>query len=166
MKITSMEEYGLRCMVRLAMADTDGPVSVADIAEDEGLSTEYAGKLLNMLRQGGLLQSIRGRRGGFVLAHPASEINLASIMKVFSPDLFDEEYCSRHAGAVDTCVHTTSCAIRPVLWTLSNLVNRTLESLTLMDLLVGESAVQREVSQQTEDLRKAAQARPSLIQIT
>jgi Rrf2 family protein len=165
MKITSMEEYGLRCMVQLAMANTDGPVSVADIAENEGLSTEYAGKILNWLRQADLVHSIRGRNGGFVLARPANEINLASIMRVFSPDLFDDEYCDRHTGAADTCVHTSSCAIRPVLHTLSNVINRTLESMTLMDLLCGEAEVHREMSEQTDRLERAATGRQPLIQI-
>lgn len=166
MKITSMEEYGLRCMVQLAMANTDGPVTVTDIAEPEGLSTEYAGKLLNLLRQADLVKSVRGRNGGFVLARPAGEISLASIMRVFSPDLFDEEYCDRHTGAADTCVHTTSCAIRPVLWTLSNVVNRTLESMSLMDLLSGEAEVHREMSEQSDRLAKTSKSGPSLIQIT
>ena len=166
MKITSMEEYGLRCMVQLAMANTDGPVSVTDIAENEGLSTEYAGKILNWLRQADLVKSVRGRNGGFVLARPANEINLASIMRVFSPDLFDEDYCDRHTGAADTCVHTSSCAIRPVLHTLSNVINRTLESMTLMDLLCGEAEVHREMSEQTDRLEKATTGRQPLIQIT
>ena len=166
MKITSMEEYGLRCMVQLAMANTDDPVPVTDIAEHEGLSTEYAGKLLNMLRQADLVESVRGRNGGFVLARPTNEISLASIMRVFSPDLFDEEYCNRHTGAADACVHTTSCAIRPVLWTLSNVVNRTLESLTLMDLLCCESEMHREMSEQTDRLAKTSKSGPSLLRIT
>jgi len=166
MKITSMEEYGLRCMVQLAMANTDGPVTVTDIAENEGLSTEYAGKLLNLLRQADLVKSVRGRNGGFVLARPTNEISLAAIMRVFSPDLFDEDYCNRHTGAVDACVHTSSCAIRPVLWTLSNVVNRTLESLTLMDLLCGESEMHREMSEHNDRLAKMSRSGPSFIQIT
>jgi Rrf2 family protein len=166
MKITAMEEYGLRCMVQLAMANTDGPVTVTDIAEPEGLSTEYAGKLLNMLRQADLVKSVRGRNGGFVLGRPANEISLASIMRVFSPDLFDEEYCDRHTGAADTCVHTSSCAIRPVLHTLSKVVNRTLESMTLMDLLCGEAEVHREMSEQSDRLSKASNSGSPLIQIT
>jgi Rrf2 family protein len=166
MKITSMEEYGLRCMVQLAMANTDGPVTVTYVAENEGLSTEYAGKLLNLLRQAELVESVRGRNGGFVLARPAGEISLASIMRVFSPDLFDEEYCDRHTGADDTCVHTSSCAIRPVLWTLSKVVNRTLESITLMDLLCSEAEVHRGMSEQADRLEKADAGRSPLIQIT
>jgi len=148
LKITSMEEYGLRCMLQLALAQTDDPVSVARVADNEGLSTEYTGKLLNLLRQANLVQSFRGRNGGFVLVRPPRDISLADILRVFSPDLFDVEYCNRHTGAEDNCVHTTSCALRPVWWTLSDMVTRTLESITLMDLMCEESEVQEGLNNQ------------------
>ncbi len=148
MKVTSMEEYGLRCMLQLALCQTDEPVAVASVAESEGLSTEYAGKLLNLLRQADLVESIRGRNGGFVLARPPEEISLADILRVFSTDLFDVEYCNRFTGAEENCVHTTSCALRPVWWTLSGMVTRTLEAITLMDLMCEESEVQKELNSQ------------------
>lgn len=143
-----MEEYGLRCMLQLALAQTDDPVSVALVANNEGLSTEYAGKLLNLLRQAGLVRSIRGRNGGFVLARAPGAISLADVLRVFSPDLFDVEYCNRYTGAEEDCVHTTSCALRPVWWTLSDMVTRTLESITLMNLMCEESEIQKELNSQ------------------
>jgi Rrf2 family protein len=143
-----MEEYGLRCMLQLALAQTDDPISVALVADNEGLSTEYAGKLLNLLRQADLVTSVRGRNGGFVLANAPQEISLADILRVFSTDLFDVEYCNRYTGAEDNCVHTTSCALRPVWWTLSGMVTKTLESITLMDLMCEESEVQKELNSQ------------------
>jgi Rrf2 family protein len=146
MKVTSMEEYGLRCMLQLALAQTDDPVSVGFVAENEGLSTEYAGKLLNLLRQAKLVESVRGRNGGFVLARAPEDISLADILRVFSPDLFDVEYCNRFTGAEESCVHTTSCALRPVWWTLSGMVTKTLESITLMDVMCEESEVMKELN--------------------
>ena len=143
-----MEEYGLRCMLQLALAQTDAPVSVSLVAENEGLSTEYAGKLLNLLRQAELVRSIRGRNGGFILSRAPEEISLAEILRVFSPDLFDVEYCNRFTGAEDACVHTSSCALRPVWWTLSGMVSKTLESISLMDLMCEESEVQAELNSQ------------------
>ncbi len=146
MKVTSMEEYGLRCMLQLALAQTDEPVSVALVAKNEGLSTEYAGKLLNLLRRAGLVKSVRGRNGGFVLANPPEDISMADILRVFSPELFDVEYCNRFTGAEDMCVHTTACTLRPVWSTLSGLVTETLESISLTDLMCEESEVQRELN--------------------
>jgi len=158
-----MEEYGLRCMLQLALAQTDDPVSVALVAENEGLSTEYAGKLLNLLRQANLVVSIRGRNGGFVLARGPEKISLADVLRVFSTDLFDVEYCDRFAGAEDSCVHTTSCALRPVWWTLSGMVTKTLEAITLMDLMCEESEVQKELNSQWGTSRPSA---VKLFQIT
>jgi Rrf2 family protein len=159
MKVTSMEEYGLRCMLQLALAQTDAPVSVAHVAEHEGLSTEYAGKLLNMLRQAQLVESVRGRNGGFVLTRPPEEVSLATILRVFSPELFDVEYCNRFTGAEEMCVHNTSCALRPVWWTLSGMVTKTLESITLMDLMCEESEVQEELDSQLGLARRSGAQR-------
>ena len=135
-------------MLQLALARTAEPVAVALVADNEGLSTEYAGKLLNLLRQANLVESVRGRNGGFVLGRPPEEISLADILRVFSPDLFDVEYCNRFTGAEDNCVHTTSCALRPVWWTLSGMVTKTLEAITLMDLMCEESEVLQELNSQ------------------
>ena len=146
MKVTSMEEYGLRCILQLALAQTDEPVSVSLVAENEGISPEYAGKLLNLLRQSELVKSVRGRNGGFMLARSPENINLADILRVFSRDLFDVEYCNRFTGVEDMCVHTTSCTLRPVWWTLSGVVTNTLESISLMDLMCEESEIQRDLS--------------------
>lgn len=165
MKITSMEEYGLRCIMQLAVADREVPVAVSEIAQNEGLSNEYAGKLLNLLRQAGLVESVRGRNGGFVLAHPPDEVTVAQVVRVFSPEIFDEEYCTRHAGNEDTCVHHTACSLRSVWWTLSEVINRTLDSITLMDLMCGEAAMEKELRPQLEAVGAPTRRDGSPIQI-
>lgn len=152
MKITAIEEYGLRCMMQLALSDSDQPMTVAQVAENEGISTEYAGKLLNMMRQAGLVESIRGRNGGFVLAHTADEITLASVVGALSNDLFDSEYCERHTGTGEICVHSTACALRPVWSTLSEVINEILESLTLMDLMSSERQLCNELQPRIDAL--------------
>lgn len=141
MKITSMEEYGLRCILQLVVNDLDRPMTVAEVAENEGLSTEYAGKLLNLMRQGGLVESIRGRNGGFVLGRAADEISVADVLRVFSGDIFDSETCQRFRGSESDCVHSTACSLRPVWTMLSDMISRTLERLTLADLIGSERKI-------------------------
>lgn len=153
MKITALEEYGLRCMMQLALAPDDRPMTVAQVAEREGLSTEYAGKLLNLLGQADLVQSVRGRNGGFVLGRPTDQITVASIVRALSTNLFDSEFCTRHSGAADVCVHQTNCALRPVWSTVSEIINHTLDRITLRDLIGSE----RQVS---DDLQSRAKATP------
>lgn len=156
MKITSMEEYGLRCMMQLALADADNPVTVAEVADKEGLSTEYAGKLLNQLRQSELVDSVRGRNGGFVMTKPADEVTVLEILNVFSTDLFDSEYCERHTGNEEICVHDSACTLRPIWWTLSRIVARTLGDLTLMDLLRTEQDLRRDLEPRLDSLPGAS----------
>jgi len=145
MKITALEEYGLRCMVQLARGASDSPMTGAQVAEQEGLTSDYAGKLLNLLSQQDLVQSVRGRNGGFVLARPASEITVADIVRALSNDIFDSEYCERHGGAESVCVHESSCALRPVWTTVSEMITFTLESITLLDLLRSEDQLSQEL---------------------
>src|SRR2546421_10606736 len=99
MKITAQEEYGLRCLLRLARAG-DGPLSIPDIAAVEGLSEPYVAKLLAVLRKAALIDSARGRTGGYRLAKAPAGIGLGSLLLVLGEPLFQEpEDFERHAGS-------------------------------------------------------------------
>jgi hypothetical protein len=56
MHILALEEYGLRCLLQLALRDADGLVSAQEIARAEGIGPEYVARIMGMLRSGGLLQ--------------------------------------------------------------------------------------------------------------
>src|SRR5262249_40415094 len=64
MKITAQEEYGLRCLLRLAKAAEGQSLTLPEVATAEGLSVPYAAKLLSVLRHAGLIESVRRRSGG------------------------------------------------------------------------------------------------------
>lgn len=150
MRVNPQEEYGVRCMMQLALSTPDRPVTVAEIAGREGLSADHAGKLLYLLGRAGLANSVRGREGGFVLARPAYTISVAEILSVFSGDLFDEEFCKCYTGVKESCVHVRSCALRPVWWGISKLISRTLERITLMDLMLSEEEVMHRVRREID----------------
>ena len=115
MKISSQEEYGLRCLVQLARAAAEGEsLTLAQVAEREGLSVANAGKLLWILNKAGIVQSQRGTKGGYSLARPASEIRLHEVIRILDADTVDS-FCKTHAGVMDVCVHTSDCGIRPVM---------------------------------------------------
>src|SRR3954452_17942657 len=109
MKITAQEEYGLRCLLRLAQAEQGQSLTLPEVAAAEGLSVPYAAKLLSVLRQAGLIDSVRGRSGASRLARPPASIGLGSLLLVLGEPLFDEpNYCDRHPGTADgisSCVH-------------------------------------------------------------
>src|SRR5438046_10677342 len=100
MKITAQEEYGLRCLLRLAQSREGHSLTIPDIAAAEGLSVPYVAKLLSVLRQAGLVDSERGRTGGYRLAGTASDITLGQVLLVLGERLFDEPaYCQTPAGS-------------------------------------------------------------------
>lgn len=138
MKITAQEEYGLRCLMRLARAHGEQSLTIPEIAQAENLSPAYVAKLLGVLRQAGLIESVRGRTGGYHLAVPPSDIRLGSVLLVLGEPLFDDPgYCERHAGPETTgpCVHQAGCTLRGLWQTLEQWMRHILDQVTLDDLL-------------------------------
>lgn len=161
MKLTSQEEYGLRCVLALARAhdepraerpessDSREPVpasevpppvgveslTVAQIAEREGISTEYAGKLMGVLMRAGLVESERGRYGGYRLRRPPQEITVAEALTALGGKLYDGDTCDRFAGDHSLCVHTQGCTIRSVWSGLQEIIDQVLTQTTLRDLI-------------------------------
>jgi Rrf2 family protein len=138
MKISSQEEYGLRCLLQVARDGIESPVPISEIAAREGLSVEYVGKLLMKLRKGELVTSVRGKAGGYILAKPAEEISLRLVLEVLSDPIFDTRYCSRFSGTEKTCVHAKDCGIRPIWAVVNRFLHRTLASLSIADVLSSE----------------------------
>src|SRR5215510_10398081 len=134
MQLLASEEYGLRCLLRVAAADAQGPVSISEIAEAEGLSPEYTAKLMRELRLGDLVSSVRGADGGYRLTRPASETSVWSALQVLGGDFFSERFCDCHPGQRSCCVRANDCSLR-ALWRLVHCTLRdTLERITLADL--------------------------------
>ena len=141
MKITAQEEYGLRCVLRLAKAKS-GSITLTEVAAAEGLSVPYVAKLMAVLRHAGLLDSVRGRSGGYTLAKPADEIGLGSLLLVLGEPLFDEsQYCQKHAGSEapnGVCMNHSTCTLKSLWQTLEHWMRRTLDEITLADLIQNE----------------------------
>jgi Rrf2 family protein len=144
MKITAQEEYGLRCLLRLARAGEGEALTIPEIAESEKLSPPYVAKLLSVLRQAGLITSVRGRTGGYHLARPSSEVRLGEVMRALGEPLFEDPlYCERHASP-DTggiCVHNDGCTLRVVWQTLEDWIRHFLDQVTLADLLQSQGLI-------------------------
>jgi Rrf2 family protein len=141
MKISAQEEYGLRCLLQLAYAARQGEsLTLAQIAEREGISVANAGKLLWILNKAGLVQSLRGTKGGYHLARPASETRLSDIIKVLDDDAV-ESHCKTHTGVLEVCIHKGDCGIRPVIVGLHEIVQKALSEITLAQLIGTEANV-------------------------
>ena len=141
MKLSAQEEYGLRCLLQLARAQTTKEsLTLSQIAGQEGISSANAGKLMWILTKAGLVQSTRGTKGGYVLARPANEIRLNQVIRVLEGEPA-ESHCKSYAGVLDACIHTGDCGIRPVIVELHQIVDNALAEITLSQPLGTEANV-------------------------
>jgi Rrf2 family protein len=143
MKLSAPEEYGIRCLIRVARHRGEEPLPLAAVADSEGLSPENAAKILGLLRRGGLVASIRGAHGGYRLARPASEVSMWEVLTLLDGPLYSKEWCGAHTGQLPSCVHTTDCSLRALLRWMDGALESVLSQLTLADLTGGEGRVTR-----------------------
>jgi Rrf2 family protein len=139
MKIGANEEYGLRCLVRLAYAGyTGGSLTIPEISQAEGVSPAYAAKILRALRKGGFVKAVRGKEGGYTLARPAEEIVIGAVMDALGGRLFESDFCDSHTGQVAICKRSVDCSVRSLWRALQVAVDGVLGKATLRDLLQNE----------------------------
>jgi len=137
-KLTTQEEYGLRCLLQLARHGEAGSLSIADISRLEGITAPNVAKVMRALRRAGFVRSTRGQSGGYALARPADQIVVSKVIAALGGPLFDAGFCDRHAGAGPNCAHVGDCSIRPVLFQLQVAIDQVLGRLTLHQLICSE----------------------------
>jgi Rrf2 family protein len=139
MKLSSQEEYGLRCLLQVARSGES--LSIAELSRLEGISSPNVAKILRVLRRGGFLTSTRGQAGGYALARPADQIAVGDVLAALGGRLFDSTFCETHAGVVSHCAHLRDCSIRPVLRTIQGAIDDVLGQLTVQSLICNERDV-------------------------
>jgi Rrf2 family protein len=155
MKVSAQEEYGLRCLLQLARLAAGESLTLAQIADAEGISQANAGKVLWLLNKAGLVASTRGRVGGYALARPAVEVRLSEIIKVLDEGEVDG-HCKSYPGVLDSCVHTGECGIRSVIVNVHEVVERALSGITLAQL-AGQPAGDADTLYKIQGLRGAGE---------
>jgi Rrf2 family protein len=150
MKLSSQEEYGLRCLLQVVRHDPEGSVTIPEIARIEGLSIPHVAKLMRSLRRGGFVKSVRGQAGGYKLARTPDQINIGEVLAWLGGRLFEPSFCSMHAGMAQLCTHSVECSIRSLWQSVQHVVDQMLGKVTLCDLLGGERQVSSWTGDQTE----------------
>jgi len=141
MKLSSQEEYGLRCLLQIARAGEGASLTIAEVSEREGISAPNVAKIMRLLRRAELVRSTRGKAGGYTLARPASDLRVLDVVNALGGKLFDASFCDKHSGLESSCLNTSDCSIRPVLRHLQAAVDAALGQLTLRSLLASEQEV-------------------------
>jgi Rrf2 family protein len=144
MRVTTWAEYGLIVSVHLAQRAGEGPVAARELAAQEKLPADYVEQILLRLRRAGIVSSVRGARGGYLLARSSSEISVKDVLDASEHGTF-EINCERHLVSGERCARDTECSIRPVWQLLKLRIDETLSSIRLADLLADEAEVRATV---------------------
>jgi Rrf2 family protein len=80
MSISTRGRYGIQLMIDLALHRERGPVTLKDIAGRQGISEKYLWQMVSPLKTAGLIDSVRGARGGYVLIRPAESVSVYDIV--------------------------------------------------------------------------------------
>lgn len=132
MKISTKGHYGVQAMFDLAQHFGEGPISLKSVAERQGLSEHYLEQLIAVLRKAGLVKSVRGAQGGYILAREPAEIKVGDIIRVLEGPIAPVECVSQEDS--DQCLKAEFCITRNVWEKVRISIEDVLDSITLADM--------------------------------
>lgn len=131
MKLSTRSRYGARFMFELAKNYNNGPIYLKDIAKRQEISEKYLSKLVILLKNASLISSFRGSQGGYTLAKKPSEITMREIVEVLEGGIEIVDCINKY----NFCKRIDSCVTRDVWLELNSVIKKTLEKITLEDLV-------------------------------
>lgn len=132
MKLSTKGRYGLKAMIDLADYSEEAPQSIMCIAKRQSLSDSYLEQLMAKLKRAGLVESIRGAAGGYVLARQSSEISVGDILRALEGDLKPVD-CMGIRG--EKCKTGDYCPTRMVWQRIDESIQSTIDSIYLNELV-------------------------------
>ncbi len=139
MRITTQGEYGIRCMVCIAKRPADTPVSIQTITDEEALPKNYAEQLLLRLRRGGLIRSVRGAKGGYMLSRNSKLITLKEMLIALEGSVFEIACDRRESKGNIPCAHDHCCSLNPIWHAIRRQLSVFLDGISLFQLVEAES---------------------------
>jgi Rrf2 family protein len=134
MKLSTKVRYGTRAMLDLAAHYGNGPVFLKDVSRRQEISLKYLDRILSSLKTAGLVKTMRGAKGGYVLNYPPSKITLIRIVEVLDGPLNLVE-C---VGNKNFCRRVNFCVMRDIWYELGRAMVVVLKTTTLEDLVIRE----------------------------
>ncbi len=138
MKVSKRTEYGLRAIVTLAEHEQNGsrPVPLREIAAEEGIPEAFLDQIFGVLRKDGIVTSVRGVNGGYSLGDKPERIRMGQVIRVLEGDVAPVGCVSDEVAVPEEfCVKAVKCHTRNVWLKLNDSIIRTLDGLSLADVL-------------------------------
>jgi Rrf2 family protein len=137
MRLSTRGRYGTRLMVDLAQHYADGPIPLAAIAKRQDLSAKYLEQLIILLKGAGLIRSVRGRSGGYMLARKPEEISVGEIVETLEGKLSVVD-CVLEP---ELCYRAIECPTRDIWVGMTEMIKKQLFSLSLGNILAKTTSV-------------------------
>ena len=133
MKLTTKGRYAIIAMVDLRLNGIVDPVRLKDVSKRQNISLSYLEQLFSKLRLSGLVKSVRGPGGGYVLNKIPSEINLLDVITAVDENI-DQTQC----GGAMNCINEKPC-LTHFIWTdLNSIINKYMQGINLGDIALRE----------------------------
>lgn len=130
MKLSTRTRYGVRALLELTSNTASGPLQLKVIGERQNISVKYLEQLMVVLKSAGLVRSVRGAKGGYILARPSEDIKLSEVFNILEGPVSTAECVTNE----NYCGRVSDCVIRGVWQRVEEAINGVLGSITLKNL--------------------------------
>lgn len=139
MMISTKGRYALRVMLDLGTQAPEEYISLKAISDRQGISMKYLESIVSSLSKAGMVDSLRGKSGGYRLNKPAAEYSVGDILRVAEGELSASNCLGENEGG---CERSAVCLTMPLWSRLDQIVSEYLDSVSLEDLLTGRLGLQ------------------------
>jgi Rrf2 family protein len=133
LKLSTKGRYGLRAILEIALNQHTGPVTIHTIAQRQEISERYLEQLLITLKQSGLIKSIRGFQGGYILNKEPITITVGDVVRSLEGPIAPVDCVDEHKR--NTCPRMGFCVTKKVWEELKEAMTKVLDSYTIEDLV-------------------------------
>ncbi|MCD4831920.1 MAG: Rrf2 family transcriptional regulator [Anaerohalosphaeraceae bacterium] len=142
MKLSTRTRYGMRAIIEIALAYGGKPLQIKVIAKRQNISNKYLEQLVAIMKSAGLVHSIRGPHGGYVLAKAPKDVKLIDVFLVLEGPVLTVE-CVEHSNFCSSCA---DCITRKIWTEINDAIISTLASRTLAELVKMAGADKKNVN--------------------
>lgn len=132
MKLSTRGRYGLKAMFQLSLYYGEGPISLKQIADKQGLSENYLEQLFSILRKEGLVKSVRGAQGGYMLSREPKNITVGQVLRCLEGNMAPSD-CVIDGEEIE-CEREEICVTKLVWIKIKDSIDEVIDSITLQDM--------------------------------
>lgn len=155
MKLSTKGRYGLRAVLDLAVHSQEEAVALSQVAERQNISISYLEQLIAKLKKAGIVSSIRGAQGGYVLAKSTDDISVGDILRALEGNLNPVD-CAEIMEGKSSCTGSDHCVTKYVWKKISDSINETVDNIKLSELVEESNRIQKEAKDDSTGTGKSS----------